>query len=98
MDSEGPDSRPGESTHKGESWYVTLAVTLLHKYKYNKPITAISDLFIFLSATVRQEKFDVSLMHEKPEIAAQERMVDDGTGQVEVRGHVCSLKTFVMFF
>uniref|UniRef100_A0A3Q2YDS7 Advillin n=1 Tax=Hippocampus comes TaxID=109280 RepID=A0A3Q2YDS7_HIPCM len=35
-------------------------------------------------ATVRQEKFDVSLMHERPEIAAQERMVDDGTGQVEV--------------
>ncbi|XP_077428459.1 advillin [Vanacampus margaritifer] len=35
-------------------------------------------------ATVTQEKFDVSLMHEIPEIAAQERMVDDGTGQVEV--------------
>ncbi|XP_049588785.1 advillin [Syngnathus scovelli] len=35
-------------------------------------------------ATVTQEKFDVALMHEMPEIAAQERMVDDGTGQVEV--------------
>uniref|UniRef100_A0A671YEW6 Advillin n=1 Tax=Sparus aurata TaxID=8175 RepID=A0A671YEW6_SPAAU len=30
------------------------------------------------------EKFDASLMHMMPEVAAQERMVDDGTGQVEV--------------
>uniref|UniRef100_A0A3Q3CJ21 Advillin n=1 Tax=Haplochromis burtoni TaxID=8153 RepID=A0A3Q3CJ21_HAPBU len=29
-------------------------------------------------------KFDASLMHAQPEVAAQERMVDDGTGQVEV--------------
>ncbi|CAJ1051747.1 advillin [Xyrichtys novacula] len=31
-----------------------------------------------------QEKFDSSLMHVMPEVAAQERMVDNGTGQVEV--------------
>ncbi|CAN9512287.1 unnamed protein product [Ophioblennius macclurei] len=35
-------------------------------------------------AHVSQEKFDSTLMHEKPEVAAQERMVDDGTGQVEI--------------
>ncbi|XP_061689947.1 advillin isoform X2 [Syngnathoides biaculeatus] len=35
-------------------------------------------------ASVTQDKFDVSLMHMTPEIAAQERMVDDGTGHVEV--------------
>ncbi|XP_071349655.1 advillin [Trachinotus anak] len=35
-------------------------------------------------AHITQEKFDASLMHMKPEIAAQERMVDNGTGQVEV--------------
>lgn len=35
-------------------------------------------------AHVTQEKFDASLMHVMPEVAAQERMVDDGTGQVEV--------------
>ncbi|XP_005924849.1 advillin [Haplochromis burtoni] len=35
-------------------------------------------------AHVTQEKFDASLMHAQPEVAAQERMVDDGTGQVEV--------------
>uniref|UniRef100_A0A3B3E1C3 Advillin n=1 Tax=Oryzias melastigma TaxID=30732 RepID=A0A3B3E1C3_ORYME len=29
-------------------------------------------------------KFDASLMHAMPEVAAQERMVDDGSGQVEV--------------
>uniref|UniRef100_UPI003AABA1F0 advillin n=1 Tax=Centroberyx gerrardi TaxID=166262 RepID=UPI003AABA1F0 len=35
-------------------------------------------------ANVTQEKFDASLMHVMPEVAAQERMVDNGTGQVEV--------------
>ncbi|XP_011473740.1 advillin [Oryzias latipes] len=35
-------------------------------------------------AHVKQEKFDASLMHAMPEVAAQERMVDDGSGQVEV--------------
>uniref|UniRef100_A0A665TSJ0 Advillin n=1 Tax=Echeneis naucrates TaxID=173247 RepID=A0A665TSJ0_ECHNA len=35
-------------------------------------------------AHVTQEKFDASLMHMKPDVAAQARMVDDGTGQVEV--------------
>ncbi|XP_028261392.1 advillin isoform X2 [Parambassis ranga] len=35
-------------------------------------------------AHVTQEKFDASLMHVMPEVAAQERMVDDGSGQVEV--------------
>ncbi|KAM3622019.1 uncharacterized protein V6R79_019250 [Siganus canaliculatus] len=35
-------------------------------------------------AHVSQEKFDASLMHVMPEVAAQERMVDNGSGQVEV--------------
>uniref|UniRef100_A0A4W5LRZ0 Advillin n=1 Tax=Hucho hucho TaxID=62062 RepID=A0A4W5LRZ0_9TELE len=35
-------------------------------------------------AIVTQEKFDATRMHVMPEVAAQERMVDDGTGQVEV--------------
>lgn len=35
-------------------------------------------------AYVKQEKFDATLMHKMPEVAAQERMVDDGSGQVEV--------------
>lgn len=35
-------------------------------------------------AHITQEKFDASLMHVMPDVAAQERMVDDGTGQVEV--------------
>lgn len=36
------------------------------------------------AAHITQAKFDASLMHVMPEVAAQERMVDDGTGQVEV--------------
>uniref|UniRef100_A0A6Q2YTC6 HP domain-containing protein n=1 Tax=Esox lucius TaxID=8010 RepID=A0A6Q2YTC6_ESOLU len=35
-------------------------------------------------ANVVQERFDATRMHVMPELAAQERMVDDGTGQVEV--------------
>ncbi|KAG7477407.1 hypothetical protein MATL_G00069360 [Megalops atlanticus] len=35
-------------------------------------------------AKVAQEKFDAVQLHAKPEVAAQERMVDDGTGEVEV--------------
>ncbi|XP_077153915.1 advillin isoform X3 [Ranitomeya variabilis] len=35
-------------------------------------------------AKVSQEKFDASLLHAKPAVAAQERMVDDGSGSVEV--------------
>ncbi|XP_019942077.2 advillin [Paralichthys olivaceus] len=35
-------------------------------------------------ANITQEKFDASLMHVMPEIAAQERMVDNGQGKVEV--------------
>ncbi|XP_072254499.1 advillin [Pyxicephalus adspersus] len=35
-------------------------------------------------AKVSQEKFDASLLHAKPSMAAQERMVDDGSGSVEV--------------
>uniref|UniRef100_A0A673ZBQ4 Advillin n=1 Tax=Salmo trutta TaxID=8032 RepID=A0A673ZBQ4_SALTR len=35
-------------------------------------------------ANVTQEKFDATRMHVMPDVAAQERMVDDGTGQVQV--------------
>ncbi|XP_041036231.1 advillin [Carcharodon carcharias] len=35
-------------------------------------------------AKVSQQKFDATLMHAMPEVAAQERMVDDGTGKKEV--------------
>lgn len=41
-------------------------------------------LWPYVSAHVTQEKFDASLMHMMPEVAAQERMVDNGSGQVEV--------------
>ncbi|XP_045148173.1 advillin isoform X2 [Echinops telfairi] len=38
----------------------------------------------FPAAKVIQDKFDVTALHNKPEAAAQERMVDDGNGEVEV--------------
>ncbi|EMP28977.1 Advillin [Chelonia mydas] len=36
------------------------------------------------TAKVSQEKFDATLLHVRPELAAQERMVDNGEGKVEV--------------
>lgn len=36
------------------------------------------------TAKVEQVKFDATTMHAKPELAAQQKMVDDGTGEVEV--------------
>ncbi|XP_051958019.1 advillin isoform X1 [Xyrauchen texanus] len=35
-------------------------------------------------ADVPQEKFDASRMHVMPEVAAKERMVDDGSGKIQV--------------
>ncbi|XP_053150979.1 advillin [Hemicordylus capensis] len=35
-------------------------------------------------AKVSQEKFDATVLHTQPELAAQERMVDNGEGKVEV--------------
>lgn len=35
-------------------------------------------------AKVSQEKFDTSILHARPQLAAQERMVDNGEGKVEV--------------
>ncbi|CAM5088145.1 unnamed protein product [Natator depressus] len=35
-------------------------------------------------AKVEQVKFDATTMHAKPEVAAQQKMVDDGSGEVEV--------------
>lgn len=42
-------------------------------------------MFKFFSiAKVEQIKFDVTSMHARPDIAAQQKMVDDGSGEVEV--------------
>lgn len=40
---------------------------------------------MFGSGKVEQSKLDVMQLHARPELAAQHRMVDDASGQVEVR-------------
>lgn len=35
-------------------------------------------------AKVEQVKFDATSMHVQPQVAAQQKMVDDGSGEVEV--------------
>lgn len=47
----------------------------LHSLGFSQPL---------LAAKVFQDKFDVTLLHSKPEVAAQERMVDDGNGKIQV--------------
>ena len=42
-----------------------------------------SDAYFVASTT--HTRFDAATMHTQPEIAAQHRMVDDGTGKVEVK-------------
>lgn len=37
------------------------------------------------AAKVEQVKFDATSLHAKPQVAAQQKMVDDGSGEVEVR-------------
>lgn len=49
-------------------------------------------------ADVPQEKFDASRMHVMPEVAAQERMVDDGSGEKQVRERQSVLKSVVNTF
>lgn len=39
----------------------------------------------FPAAKVEQVKFDATSLHAKPQMAAQQKMVDDGSGEVEVR-------------
>lgn len=40
--------------------------------------------YLHYTADVPQEKFDATKMHGMPEVAAQERMVDDGSGKIQV--------------
>ncbi|GAB5573985.1 villin-like protein isoform X8 [Prionailurus iriomotensis] len=58
---------------------------LFQKWSVKDQTTGLGKTFgIGKIAKVFQEKFDVTLLHAKPEVAAQERMVDDGNGKVEV--------------
>lgn len=43
--------------------------------------------FILLvhAAKVEQVKFDTTQLHARPELAAEQRMVDDASGDIEVR-------------
>ncbi|KAM4881344.1 advillin [Thomomys bottae] len=58
---------------------------LFQKWSVKDQTTGLGKMFsIGKIAKVFQDKFDVTVLHSKPEVAAQERMVDDGNGNVEV--------------
>ncbi|KAM5288964.1 advillin [Ctenodactylus gundi] len=58
---------------------------LFQKWSVKDQTTGLGKTFsVGKIAKVFQDKFDVTLLHTKPEVAAQERMVDDGKGKVEV--------------
>lgn len=46
------------------------------------------DCFIS-TAKVEQIKFDATSMHARPDLAAQQKMVDDGSGEAEVSKTLC---------
>uniref|UniRef100_H0VKZ0 Advillin n=1 Tax=Cavia porcellus TaxID=10141 RepID=H0VKZ0_CAVPO len=58
---------------------------LFQKWSVKDQTTGLGKTFnIGKIAKIFQDKFDVTVLHTKPEVAAQERMVDDGSGKVEV--------------
>lgn len=40
---------------------------------------------LFDTAKVEQVKFDTTQLHARPELAAEQRMVDDASGEIQVR-------------
>ncbi|KAM9229872.1 advillin [Dugong dugon] len=58
---------------------------LFQKWSVKDQTTGLGKTFsIGKIAKVVQDKFDVTVLHNTPEVAAQERMVDDGNGKAEV--------------
>lgn len=46
------------------------------------------------AAKVEQVKFDTTQLHARPELAAEQRMVDDASGDIEVRELLWQLSLF----
>lgn len=57
---------------------------LFQKWSVRQQTVGLASPNLFSAAKVFHDKFDVTLLHAKPAVAAQERMVDDGNGKVEV--------------
>lgn len=57
------------------------------KYNSNVLFGYLWDYEFFFVAKVEQVKFDATSMHARPDIAAQHKMVDDGSGEAEVSTH-----------
>uniref|UniRef100_A0A8D0GKU7 Advillin n=1 Tax=Sphenodon punctatus TaxID=8508 RepID=A0A8D0GKU7_SPHPU len=78
-----PRSTNVETVHDGAE--SAMFKHLFQKWTVRDQTTGLGKTFgVGKIAKVRQEKFDVTLLHAQPELAAQERMVDNGEGTVEV--------------
>ncbi|XP_060051003.1 advillin isoform X2 [Erinaceus europaeus] len=78
-----PDSTNVETVNDGAE--SAMFKQLFQKWSVKGQATGLGRTFSFgRIAKVFQDKFDVTLLHTKPEVAAQERMVDDGNGEIEV--------------
>lgn len=51
--------------------------------------------FLLSVAKVEQVKFDATSMHARPDLAAQQKMVDDGSGEAEVSEMTFHCLTFI---
>ena len=69
--------------HRNNKQRVTLNVCNRRTLASND--TNRAPLFFPCAAKVEQVKFDATSMHARPDLAAQHKMVDDGTGETEVR-------------
>ncbi|KAH0621249.1 hypothetical protein JD844_022336 [Phrynosoma platyrhinos] len=65
--------------HLGSGWHEDLCLEGKAVQQRGEAASYVTGL-----AKVEQVKFDATTLHAKPEMAAQHKMVDDGSGQVEV--------------
>lgn len=92
MDCPQPDQWVGQDPHCGQSWWVspfdTAALLGLGwgggLREPSQPSRVCLSPLPFPTAKVEQVKFDATTLHAKPQMAAQQKMVDDGSGEVEV--------------
>lgn len=54
----------------------------------------LASILLVHAAKVEQVKFDTTQLHARPELAAEQRMVDDASGDVEVRELLWQLSVF----
>lgn len=77
----------GKTYTRGQIGTVFTRLSNINRIKYGAMCGCV--LIQCLIAKVDQVKFNVMELHAEPKLAAQERMVDDASGEVKVRSNTC---------